>query len=68
MADQMQFPTAALITQRQAVAILGISRDSFTRLVKAGGLEPVWMPGLGFPKYRRADIEALVRGEKVPHE
>ena len=68
MANQTQFPRAALITQRQATAILGISHDSFARLVKAGGLEPVWMPGLGRPKYRSSDVEALVRGEKVPHE
>jgi hypothetical protein len=64
MSSQAQFPRAALITQRQATAILGISADSFARLVKAGGLEPVWMPGLGRPKYRSADIEALVRGEE----
>lgn len=68
MTTPQQFFSTALITQRHALAILGISHDSFTRLVKAGGLEPVWMPGLGRPKYRRADVEALVRGEKVPHE
>jgi hypothetical protein len=68
MRIEAKFPRAALITQRQATAILGISGDSFARLVKAGGLEPVWMPGLGRPKYRRADVEALIRGEKVPHE
>jgi predicted site-specific integrase-resolvase len=62
MTPQTDFPRAALITQRQATAILGISHDSFARLVKAGGLEPVWMPGLGRPKYRSADVERLIAG------
>jgi hypothetical protein len=68
MRRETEFPRAALITQRQAVAILGVSPDSFGRIVRAGGLEPVLIPGLGRPRFRRADVEALVRGEKVPHE
>jgi hypothetical protein len=68
MAAPKEFFSAALITQRHAREILGISDDSFSRIVRAGGLEPVRMPGLGRPKYRRADVEALVRGEGVPHE
>jgi hypothetical protein len=41
MRRETEFPRAALITQRQAVAILGVSPDSFGRIVRAGGLEPV---------------------------
>jgi len=55
---------SALITGREAQDILGISKETFRRLVVAGGLEPVRITGLGWPKYRRADIEKLIG----PHE
>jgi Helix-turn-helix domain len=51
---------SALITGVEAQAILGISRATFQRLVAAGGLERVRIKGLGWDKYRRADVEKLV--------
>lgn len=55
---------SALITGREAQRILGIGKATFQRLVGAGGLEPVRIKGLGWPKYRRADVERLVAGEE----
>lgn len=56
----------ALLNQREAAAILGISPRSMLRLLAAGSLEPVWIAGLGRPRYRRADVEALVRDGRSP--
>ena len=55
---------SALITGREAQDMLGISRQTFQRLVGAGGLERVRIKGLGWPKYRRADVEKLISGEE----
>jgi hypothetical protein len=46
--------------------ILGISRRSFKRLIEAGSLEPVRIAGLGLPRYRRSDIDALIREGRAP--
>jgi excisionase family DNA binding protein len=54
---------SALMSLREGAEILGVSRESMRRLIKAGSLEPVRIPGLGNPRYRRADIERLVAGE-----
>lgn len=57
----------ALLTQRQAAEILGISKSAMARLLAAGSLEPVRIAGLGRPKYRRVDVEALIReGRAAP--
>jgi excisionase family DNA binding protein len=53
----------ALMSLREGAEILGVSRESMRRLIKAGSLEPVRIPGLGNARYRRADIERLVAGE-----
>jgi hypothetical protein len=52
---------SALLTPPQARAILGISKASMQRLLAAGTLEQVHIAGLGWPRYRRTDVEALVR-------
>jgi hypothetical protein len=53
----------ALITGVEAQAILGITKETFRRIVMAGGIEPVRITGLGWPKYRRADVEKLIAGD-----
>jgi predicted site-specific integrase-resolvase len=57
---------SALLTPPQARAILGVSKQSMQRLLKAGALEPVHIAGLGWPRYRRADVERLVREGRAP--
>jgi hypothetical protein len=54
----------ALLTPPQARAILGISKGSMQKLLKTGELEQVYLPGLGWPRYRRADVERLISGEE----
>jgi excisionase family DNA binding protein len=56
----------ALLTQHEAAQILGVSRQTMQRLNAAGTLNPVRIPGLGWPRYRRVDIERLVEGERAP--
>ena len=56
----------ALLTQHEAAAILGLSRRSMHRLLAAGSLETVRIAGLGRPRYRRADVEALIRDGRAP--
>jgi excisionase family DNA binding protein len=56
----------ALLTQREASVILGVSRKTMLKLVDAGSLEPVWIAGLGRARYRRADVEALVQEGRAP--
>jgi hypothetical protein len=36
------------------------------RMLAAGSLEPVHIAGLGWPRYRRADVERLVREGRAP--
>ena len=53
---------AQLLTQAQAGVLLGVSKPTMQRLVASGALKPVRLPGLLRPKYRRADVEDLIRG------
>jgi hypothetical protein len=50
----------ALLTQAEIIKFYGISKASARAIIRAGGLEPVILPGLKRPKYRRADVEALI--------
>ncbi|HSC87354.1 MAG TPA: hypothetical protein VLC09_08800 [Polyangiaceae bacterium] len=50
----------ALLAQTQGAAMLGLSKQSMQRLIAAASLEPVRIAGLGRPRYRHADIEALI--------
>jgi excisionase family DNA binding protein len=51
----------ALLTLRQAGEMLGLSYSTMKRVIAAGALEPVRIKGLR-PRYRRVDVEALIRG------
>jgi hypothetical protein len=59
-------PAAALLTQIEGAHLLGISPQSMRRLIAAGSLEPVWIAGLGRPRFRRDDLEALIREGRAP--
>jgi hypothetical protein len=51
-----------LLTAPQVARMWGLSIDTTRRAIEAGALEPVVIPGLRRPKYRRADVEAIVSG------
>jgi predicted site-specific integrase-resolvase len=51
-----------LLTFVQAAAMLGVSRMTMRRIIWAGAIEPVLIPGLGRPRYRRSDLEDIVAG------
>jgi hypothetical protein len=51
-----------LLTQVQVARMLGLSKRGAQLAIAAGALEPVVIPGLRRPKYRRADVEAIVSG------
>jgi predicted site-specific integrase-resolvase len=55
-----------LLTQQQAREILGLSRETMRRVIAAGAIEKVWVAGLGRPRYRRGDIEALIQENRAP--
>ena len=54
---------SVLLTQRAAAQLLGVSKRTMQRMAEAGALRPVRIPGLGRPRYRRSDVEGLVRGD-----
>ena len=56
----------ALLTQHEAAAILGVSRQTMQRMNAAGALQPVRIAGLGWPRYRRVDIERLIEEGRSP--
>jgi excisionase family DNA binding protein len=56
----------ALLTQAETAALLGISKHSMKRLLATGKLEVVRLPGLGWPRFRRTDVERLIAGEVDP--
>jgi excisionase family DNA binding protein len=56
----------ALVTQRQAANILGVSKRTMQAMLAAGALEPVRIVGLARPRYRRADVDRLVREGRDP--
>jgi excisionase family DNA binding protein len=56
----------ALLTQVEAATILGVSRQTMQRLAAAGTLHPVRIAGLGWPRYRRVDIERLIEEGRSP--
>ncbi len=60
----------ALLTQRETADLLGVSKKTMRRLLVSGVLEPVRIAGLAHPRYRRSDVERLVReGSPAPeHE
>jgi excisionase family DNA binding protein len=55
---------ALLLTLSEAAEVLGVHRNTMRRLVAGGALQPVRIAGLGWPRYRRADVEALIEGRE----
>jgi hypothetical protein len=53
----------AFLTLRAAGEMLGLSKRTMRQIVDAGSLEPVVIPGMRRPRYRRADVEKLISGE-----
>jgi predicted DNA-binding transcriptional regulator AlpA len=53
-----------LLKMVEVAQMLGVSRVTAWKVAKSGNLKPVHIPGLGTPRYRRADIDALIRGEE----
>ena len=51
----------ALLTQQESADLLGVSKKTMQRLIASGMLEPVRIAGLAYPRYRRADLERIVR-------
>lgn len=64
--DENRTERAELLTQVQVARLLGLSKRSTQEAVAAGAVEPVYIPGLRRPKYRRADVEAIVAGRAAP--
>ena len=50
-------PTALLTTQAEASRLIGVSRYTFWRWVRAGVIQPVMVRGV--PRYRVTDLERL---------
>lgn len=50
----------ALISQGEAVDLLNISNKSFYRMVEAGVLRKVVLPGLTYGKYLRSEVDQLM--------
>jgi len=55
-----------LLDRPAAAALLGVSIETVKRMIAAGSLEAVKLHPTAHPRVRRADIEALVRGEQPP--
>lgn len=63
--DTLATTTAAprLLTSRQVGDLLGVSITSVQRLVGKGVLQPVRLGPNGLFRFRREDVEAIIRGE-----
>jgi excisionase family DNA binding protein len=51
---------AMLLSLGEAAELLGVSPRTVNRLVRVGTLTTVSIPGLRWPKLRRAELEALI--------
>ena len=56
----------ALISRPEAARLLGCSTETVERIVREGVLAEVRLHPTAWPRLRRADVEALVRGEAPP--
>jgi excisionase family DNA binding protein len=45
---------------------LGVSVETIKKMISAGSLEVVRLHPTAHPRVRRADVEALARGERPP--
>jgi excisionase family DNA binding protein len=64
--DAMPKERAELLTPQRAADYLGLSRGAMRMLRATGALEEVWLPGLGRPRFRRADLDRLIHGRAAP--
>ena len=51
----------AELTLHEAAALLGVSRQTFYRLVSRGAVRQVRLVGMSRPRYSRAQLEHLAR-------
>lgn len=49
------------VTSERAWEYLGVSKDTFYRLVKAGTIKAHFIPGLSTPFYLRSEIYQLIK-------
>ena len=54
---------ALLYSGAQSAMMLNVSFQTFWRMKRAGAIKPVVLPGMGRPRYRRADLERLAAGK-----
>ena len=47
----------------EAARLLSVSFQTFWRIKKSGAIQAVTLPGMGRPRYRRADLERLAGGK-----
>jgi excisionase family DNA binding protein len=52
-----------LINRPTAAKLLGVSVETIEKIVAAGTLDEVRLHPTAWPRLRRADVEALARGE-----
>jgi excisionase family DNA binding protein len=57
-------PTPLLMLRPAAAKYLGVSQDVLQRMIERGVLEEVRLYPEAYPRVRRADVEALARGEQ----
>jgi len=60
--DSAPAPDQILLGPAGAAKVLSCSKMQIWRLVRAGTLKAVILPGTKFRKYRRADLERLAAG------
>ena len=58
---QRQRPPGLLLSQRAAADFLGVSPRTLRRMIEAGAIRPIMVPGLGRVRFRRVDLEEVGR-------
>jgi len=57
-------PDVVLLTTSEVADLFRVDRSTIRRWVDSGQLESITLPGdRGLKRYRRADIEAIIRGD-----
>ena len=57
---------ALLVSRPKAAEMLGISRETFKRLVAEGLIEEIKLSPRAHPRFRRADVLHLAKSEAAP--
>lgn len=59
-------PDVVLLTTSEVADLFRVDRSTIRRWVDSGELEAITLPGeRGLKRYRRTDIEAIIRGERA---